>query len=490
MANQDWTVWEERWKSLSGAMDALTDRYQGSSFSRKTTLQCLVRCLKAFAEKQFYYFYNGFGDPAPSNRFQSSEEYPPEYVFRMTLDQIAYDLEVIQRAAEQRISGSEAMKTALKIADKLAWEALEPVVGQNKLIKGPKTTVVTYFNKSANIRVIPYAPVAMIGIPFTCAPVPHTFSGASPADLTVVAQDYLAIPHEVGHHVYRHSTKVQESILVDLYRKIKDEKRKRALGFFRWVEEIFADIYGCLIAGPWIALDFQDLQLTDSKDRFVKDDREHPVPALRPYIYARVLEKMGLQSWSEELNNHWQTRLTERGNPTRFTLEKPKMPSGLFWDIVSILWIFLGKVSREKALKEMLSIVETVYDSLLHDVAIAQSNWWQSAFPASSPEVILAGEDEEDPYQEFENRLRPLVEAPPDFPSGRELACDELDIDNLWDNWKNSLRPGLRLPRDPLGIIEIEAIIEAIDAGLPPEPDWVDVLHAEGWATKGPHATR
>jgi hypothetical protein len=441
--------------------------------------------LKAFAEGQVGYFTSG------SIPWGDYPEYPPEYAFKVTLDQIAYDLEVIRRAAGQRILGSRAMTTALRIADKLAWEALNPVVdrvenpveGEEKLLPHG-TTVITYFDKSANIRVIPYARVALVGIPFTCAPVRHNLSGISPADVTILAQDYLAIPHEVGHYVYRHSRKVQKKILVDLYDKIKEEKRKRALCFFRWVEEIFADVYGCLIAGPWIALDFQDLQLTASKDRFVKDDREHPVPALRPYIYTRVLEKMGVQDWPERLKSHWQTRLAQRGNFTTFTLEKPKMPSGLFWDVVGALWtlLLLANVSREKALRETLSIVDTVYDDLLHNVTIVGSNTWQAAFSGVTPQnVLAAGVD--NPYQELESRLRPFLASPPDFP-GHELTCDEDELDVLWENWKNNLPPGVRLPRDPLDLAEMgKMIYQAVGEK---QLTWVDVLHAEGWATKGP----
>ena len=60
-----------------------------------------------------------------------------------------------------------------------------------------------------------------------------------------------------------------------------------------WIEEIFADMYGCVIAGPVIALDFQDLQMDDRLEEFADAtiDHEDPPPLIRPDTYSKVLAK-------------------------------------------------------------------------------------------------------------------------------------------------------------------------------------------------------
>ena len=67
----------------------------------------------------------------------------------------------------------------------------------------------------------------------------------------------------------------------------KQEKILKGL-LIQWQEEIFADIYGCLVAGPAIAKSFQDL-LFDNYT-LTESDGVHPIPLIRPYIYAKVLE--------------------------------------------------------------------------------------------------------------------------------------------------------------------------------------------------------
>jgi hypothetical protein len=76
-----------------------------------------------------------------------------------------------------------------------------------------------------------------------------------------------------------------------------------------WLEEIFADIYGTLIAGPAFALSIQKMLLEKvNRDNLLKDDGEHPIPYLRPFIRTQVLreiadeeEKKGNKSFATDL---------------------------------------------------------------------------------------------------------------------------------------------------------------------------------------------
>ncbi|NJN55367.1 MAG: hypothetical protein HC804_11780 [Anaerolineae bacterium] len=82
-----------------------------------------------------------------------------------------------------------------------------------------------------------------------------------------------------------------------------------------WLEEIFADVYGCLVAGPVMAYDFQELSL-DNKD-FNEDDGEHPLAAIRPFIYTQVLRTLEqdnagfYQNAPQLLDANWNSWLIE-----------------------------------------------------------------------------------------------------------------------------------------------------------------------------------
>jgi hypothetical protein len=504
--------WNDRWDSLREVMITSIDWYRKQDFPRKSTLLCLMKRLQAFAQGQVDYL---MGDGTDWDLFP---EYPPEYALDTVLDQIGHDIEVIQRAAEQRISGSSAMQTALQVADYLAWQALSPALGgQGALIpdeRSDPTTVLTYFHKSANIRVIPYAPLALVGIPFTCVPstLPEPGQAADRADaVTVVAQDYLAIPHEVGHHVYWRSREVQTKILFRQYLDVFRQLDPRRLGYLRWLEEIFADVYGCLLAGPWAAESFQDIALTAMLGRFFRDDREHPIPAVRPYMYTQVLEAMDSGIWANELETCWETRREnreaswdekQRGKCVlfprkRLRLEEPLWPDDLIGVIGDILWVlYLSRATQLGVRKGIQPIVEQVRSTLVDELLpIKPNNWWQDAFPpqpAAPPQpgelVILPQEIGGDQYQVFEDEVRTLLANPPAFP-GPELVCDELLLANLWQKWYDHLLPGVRLPKDPLNLEATRELVERIAENDIPEGEatWADVVHAEGWTTKGPN---
>lgn len=309
-------VWDDRLQALDGLMYAMTRDYDTLSLSRWGTLKPLLKCLQAYGRDQFAYFRTGFN----TGRLEAWDEYPPEAIYSIVLNQIGYDLEVWQRAVEQRLAGPAAMTHTLKEADKLAWLALKPAIDLGLL--PADTTVVTYFQKSPVSRVIPYAPVALIGIPFTCLSAPR---------------DQLAIPHEVGHYVFWHArvpagqpnagVPLQQVLRERAFEALKTYVTLDSPEFpawcYRWLEELFADVYGTLIGGPVIALDFQDLSLHNSCDDFITSDEDHPVPILRPEVYIKVLQRAanpdnGWAVWAEALRQRWQTRRIRCGGRDHF----------------------------------------------------------------------------------------------------------------------------------------------------------------------------
>lgn len=283
-------------KALNGLSRSLpTDAPRQSKLARKRTIRNLLGRLDVFGRKQLEFFQRHF---KPSDTLT-------EYLISGTEDQIGNDLEVIERTADQRRRHAPPIyHESLNRADGLACAALMPA---KEAFPAPdEQTVLTYFQKEPAIRVIPYAPVALIGMPFT---------------ILTVSTDYLAIPHEVGHYVYRHGRLPRESahggdaglrFYVALEGHLKERLKESPAKW--WVGEIFADVYGCAIGGPVMAIDFQDLQLNRSPEEFTADDEEHPVPMLRPEAYHRALEKMGLDGYAEAARERWEKLLKGRGN--------------------------------------------------------------------------------------------------------------------------------------------------------------------------------
>lgn len=304
----DLGVWQRRWEALNENIEYVESNIQ-DSISRSSTIRYLLKNLRFFGRDHFNYFYRGFKTGSPKLNYkivfeEMEYDYPKEAVLRAIIDQISFDLELINRVLNQRTIKKGARPqnerskyefkwhNTLKKADLLGQLALMPAIDANLIDEN--VTVITYFQKATTVRIIPYAKVAIIGLPFTAVDIP---------------QDLLAIPHEVAHYIFRHGTlKDGKSVSYEL----KQKNKSRNLYLQNWLEEMFADIYGCLVAGPVIALDFQDLQLDDPLEEFfdANKDKEDPVPIVRPDIYNKILalrtnSKAGID---ELIKNHWNQR--------------------------------------------------------------------------------------------------------------------------------------------------------------------------------------
>ena len=383
--------------------------------------------------------------------------YPLDYVFRGVINQSFNDLQVIEWAIDQRRNGSDAMRDTLAIADQLAFAALQPAI-QSDLVPA-ETAVITYFEKFASIRIIPYANVALIGIPFSCVSTP---------------EDFLAIPHEVGHYVFGRASRANGNV-----RKLlnDDYGRQRPDYVKAWIEEIAADVYGCLIAGPVIALDFQDLQLEKRPQKFNVDDGEHPTPILRPQVYHKVLHHRQ-SPWSGPLDAAWTFRREQFKvrhqdkikDPNKF--QPATMP---------------GTLRPEQALSDGVALnsqapVDWVINAVLQRLALrmGNDNWWQ-AF-----------------------RDLPLGDVPPDLDATQVNAHTLAAIKRtIYAPVLERLTPVPRrqaLPNSPLPSIppqDWQYMLDNLDEYLPtwPEPFfkvergpddwWVNVWIARGWNTFG-----
>ena len=281
------TIWQNRWQALEKQLQEMIAGYGRSpNLEKSDTLKTLTESLLAFGQDQFGYFWDGFN----SGQLLPDMMLPQDHVFRATLDQVAFDMAIIQHIAGQR--QQPHLQKTLTRADQLAQAALNVAV-DNGLLR--QCGVLTYFNKSANIRLIPYAPLALVGVPFSA---------------TTTDMDFLAIPHEVGHFVYHHAPGLAAALhaRIPLYPNWIN----------RWIEEIFADVYGALVAGPIIGLSFQHILSDNAQETFVADDGIHPPDAIRPSTYSTVLRQLNYPNAADALDKAWQEQLAERHQPNAF----------------------------------------------------------------------------------------------------------------------------------------------------------------------------
>ncbi|MFN3332147.1 MAG: hypothetical protein ACK47M_06525, partial [Caldilinea sp.] len=200
--------------------------------SRRRTALIALHCLAVFARRQFDFLCKGLG---PGGAFESDERYPLTFLLEATARQMSFDIDVLLRSLSHREGASSnlRMRTTLDLADRLAIDALAPAA-RHGLIEA--AALLTYFQKSPTIRLIPYAPLALIGIDFSA---------------TGDRSRLLAIAHETGHHVYRQITVNYAAHLDEqidaLAAPASDTSAERwPRWLLAWEEEIFADIYAAI----------------------------------------------------------------------------------------------------------------------------------------------------------------------------------------------------------------------------------------------------
>lgn len=279
---------------------------------RRRTALITLRTLAAFARQQFAFLRAGL---APGSPFEGDDRYPLDFLLEATARQVSFDLDVLLRAIVHRdeTSSTPAGRATLALADRLAIDAIEPAV-RHGLVE--RTVLLTYFQKSPTIRLIPYAPLAVIGLDFSAT--------GDPARL-------LAIAHETGHHVYRQITVNYTGNLdaqIEAAAAPAPDAGSWPAWLLAWQEEIFADIYSALIAGPVAALGLQEIIQTGMRASLVIDDGDHPLDALRPEILHATLRAMAtqgpaarrkqLEAAADLLDSRWQEILVARGAPVAF----------------------------------------------------------------------------------------------------------------------------------------------------------------------------
>jgi hypothetical protein len=234
------------------------------------------------------------------------------FVLNMGVERLLEQWSILSRACEQRRGPaedatdgdsfphylSEARKSAKGYCDR--WHPPE------KPMKEPYLelhTPIVYFEKLYGISRAVYAPeTPVLSIPLTDYNDPKRWQ---------------ALAHELGHHIYWNGVdlktsggvheRLHDAVAEALSASASPSDSKalsrvrqwtRWLGRARlwglWVEEVFADVVGTLLAGPAYAASAQDLEAdrVDEVADLAEDDQEHPCPYLRPLIALDVLREI------------------------------------------------------------------------------------------------------------------------------------------------------------------------------------------------------
>lgn len=302
----DLSEWELRRSALMNELDRMKAVYEMESANASgvtpeasahvwQTLGKLVQGLHEFAlgngdpniddGSLFSHYAQGFRNDTST----PPPDYPPEYIMRTLIDQVAYDITIFQFIAGQRWQAQHdpALAEGLDRADKLARLALEPMCGN---FLEPETTALVYLTRVPRARVIPYATVALISLPHT---------------LTATDGDLLAVAHEAGHHLFWNS---QYNLG---YKRSGQPLAKTPVWRWKWREEIFADVYAAWVAGPCVGLSIQEYLADNLPEKFCFNDEEHPISAIRPTIYQRVLQRY-FPDWATYLENRWVQHVATR----------------------------------------------------------------------------------------------------------------------------------------------------------------------------------
>jgi hypothetical protein len=251
-------------------------------------LQSLSRTLHSFEQSKLYNTMETVLQNYAQNR-----QISPLNLVREAFRSVASDYEIIQRAiVQRRWVYNETTNTyyqsnqaeELLVTDKLAFKALTyfkhllPPENQSQ-------AVITYFSDTTHIRRLPYTQqFLLLGVSYDrISPANTQLDATSLHEPYFSSFELMAIPHEIGHYIYQNGKLSNGQSLLDLSQQFADH------AYYRWCEELFADLYGCIVAGPLTVFSMQAFLTSGDIERAWRDDDEHPTPLVRSYILAEML---------------------------------------------------------------------------------------------------------------------------------------------------------------------------------------------------------
>lgn len=217
----------------------------------------------------------------------------------------------------------ESFHRYLKVADEFAWACYRPI--QQYIYPDPvhalrKEPPLVFFNggmspfsasrgkdfqpekvempgealSAKEIAVINKLPIPVVGIPW------HQINHLPEA---------VVIGHEVGHIVEDDFglTEQLKVLLLEALAEAKAAPRQEA--WCNWLGEIFADIYGCLSAGPAFAgalIDFLARDYGEISVELKTGEDTYPTIYLRGLILLKTLEEMGFDEETRRYRKLWE----------------------------------------------------------------------------------------------------------------------------------------------------------------------------------------
>lgn len=437
----------------------------GPSVPRELTTKHLLNRLHKFGQYLFRFFKYGLDKSEQKGiAFTTHRDIIPSVAFTTILNQIGNDLSVLERAFYQRTNPK--LSPTLEIADLIAWDIRKKF----QIALDPDTTVLTYFTKSPNVRLTPYAPVALIGVSATSLGHRQLLGAENP---------FMAIPHEFAHHLYwygripkvedRNGGTGDDSIEFsqgDLIRlKIKSflkgtPRYNNEQWVHNWVEEIFCDMVGCYIEGETYVESLQQMLLTNYFDELFKDNGEHPTPIIRPYIALKALNlepdsANALESeWKKLLKARMDSAQSTPGNEHDITSVEVRRLNEGQEEIVEQIEISEALITLEDLLAELRTIIDSVFDQD-YPMKLSQKGRF---------------DDSEIDDSEIMSVDLAIDLGLVNVESFRALwQRSKLDPDSWKEDLQNLLEHGVPLPVKPFQI-----------------DDSIQILNFDGWATQGP----
>ncbi len=192
--------------------------------------------------------------------------------------------------------------------------------------------IVLYFEEgtTAKAKRFPFGSTRLIGIPLSDVHIEEKkkkdWEKENKKDWK---QDWMAMPHELGHHVYWNAkfsaagtNFLSDEIDAVMEKLTQNDSVKQQIRTMlqEWTEEIFADVVGTIIVekkegendfvfAAWKRISKQVVKFgaatTSEKDELFMSDGEHPIPFLLPYIrhFARGKNFRFVNRWKEHYGN-------------------------------------------------------------------------------------------------------------------------------------------------------------------------------------------
>lgn len=292
-------ITDKRLKALAQKMsedESAEDSYDRDfELTQLFNLRTMSQQLRQFVKETLY--------PSVAVALSYRTPVPPTWLIRACFQQVSTDIGIIERAITQRSwqftpEGKKRMgpqAKALLVADKLAMMALHP--GQAILPPLQHILPITYFTQQTHIHHTPYRDdLLLIGLSYDHISLKINEAAGHDnynelaeryKNETLPAFELLVIPHEVGHYVYQHGRLQSGQPIAQVCTHLF-----AGHPFFTWREEIFADVYSCMVAGPLAVLGLQALIASSRDDTVCANDGAHPDGKIRPFILSTILYQL------------------------------------------------------------------------------------------------------------------------------------------------------------------------------------------------------